>query len=637
MEAREDTMKKTFPTFCVIWAFMTVGDPLSGIACAAESKEPDTKKSEVSEPKDPRELPKPIKTKGSVVEVIKTSDRSWKMERNGEPFFIKGVGGSNYLDVAASFGANSIRTWGVDAKTEELLDRAHQNGITITVGHWLGHKRHGFNIHDAKAVEKQKQALLAAVRKYKDHPAVLAWGVGNEVEIGQDGDAKVWQVINDAAKAIKEIDPNHPTVIVIAELGAKNIKLRMIQEHCPDIDIIGLNSYDGADHIVKRYLDFGLNKPCLLTEYGPPLHPRDSFGMVAEPTSSEKAQIYRTIYRKGILTHPGICLGGYSFVWGSKVEMTDTYFGQFLASGERLAQAEVFHELFEAPTPTNRVPQVQSFQAEPQSRIVIKGSSGKMKFNVTDPDGDTLTYRFELKTELQGTVGGDHIAAKKNLAEFLRHANPQSAEVEISGAAPGKYRIYAYAFDGNGNAATASVSVVIKKSVSTVPAPPMTLPLTLYGDEKPTSAYRPTGYMGDAPSRIKMRFDSPDNPKAGPTCLHITAPQNAWSGVNWQHPANDWGERKGGFNATGAKQLTFWARGAKGGEVITFGLGGIGAHFVYHDTAKVSREITLTREWKSYSIDLTDKDLSRVKTPFAWGAYDDKSAIQFYLDDIRIE
>jgi hypothetical protein len=83
--------------------------------------------------------------------------------------------------------------------------------------------------------------------------------------------------------------------------------------------------------------------------------------------------------------------------------------------------------------------------------------------------------------------------------------------------------------------------------------------------------------------------------------------------------------------------LTFWARGAKGGEVITFGLGGIGAHFVYHDTAKVSREITLTREWKSYSIDLTDKDLSRVKTPFTWGAYDDKSTIQFYLDDIRIE
>jgi hypothetical protein len=50
-----------------------------------------------------------------------------------------------------------------------------------------------------------------------------------------------------------------------------------------------------------------------------------------------------------------------------------------------------------------------------------------------------------------------------------------------------------------------------------------------------------------------------------------------WGGVVWQHPANDWGDANGGFNLTGAKKLTFWARGEKGGEKVSFEFGLLGA------------------------------------------------------------
>ncbi|HEY8401595.1 MAG TPA: hypothetical protein VIK89_10055 [Cytophagaceae bacterium] len=44
------------------------------------------------------------------VAVIKT-DTSYLLLRNGEPYYIKGVGGYDNLAIAKRMGANSIRTW----------------------------------------------------------------------------------------------------------------------------------------------------------------------------------------------------------------------------------------------------------------------------------------------------------------------------------------------------------------------------------------------------------------------------------------------------------------------------------------------------------------------------------------------
>ena len=45
------------------------------------------------------------------------------------------------------------------------------------------------------------------------------------------------------------------------------------------------------------------------------------------------------------------------------------------------------------------------------------------------------------------------------------------------------------------------------------------------------------------------------------------APGN-WTGIAWQNPANDWGDLPGGYDLTGAKKLTFWARGEFGIEIL---------------------------------------------------------------------
>ena len=114
---------------------------------------------------------------------------------------------------------------------------------------------------------------------------------------------------------------------------------------------------------------------------------------------------------------------------------------------------------------------------------------------------------------------------------------------------------------------------------------------------------------------------------------------SGWMGIFWQQPANNWGEKKGGFNLTGAKKLTFWARGAQGGEKIAeFKMGGITGE--YSDTDSVTMgPIELTKEWKQYTLDLSGKDLSNIIGGFcfAMSKEDNPNGCIFYIDDIIYE
>lgn len=159
----------------------------------------------------------------------------------------------------------------------------------------------------------------------------------------------------------------------------------------------------------------------------------------------------------------------------------------------------------------------------------------------------------------------------------------------------------------------------------------------------PDNHYILSGYMGDY-SDVKIDISSFDNPYSGSTCIK-TVYSNAisqgarWCGVYWQSPANNWGDRKGGYDLTGATKLTFWARGENGGERIEeFKLGGITGLYPDSDIAGIG-PVLLTTDWKQYEIDLRGKDLSYISGGFAWATNLDVNpdGATFYLDDIRYE
>ncbi|MBD3271913.1 MAG: hypothetical protein GF384_05195 [Elusimicrobia bacterium] len=152
--------------------------------------------------------------------------------------------------------------------------------------------------------------------------------------------------------------------------------------------------------------------------------------------------------------------------------------------------------------------------------------------------------------------------------------------------------------------------------------------------------YIPSGYMGDY-GDIKVNDRHQEQPRSGKTCIRIEYKTDmsqgaGWAGIYWQNPANNWGNRKGGFNLNGAQRLTFWARGETGGEFISeFKVGGITGEYPDSDAVAIN-DIELTRNWKKYEIDLTDADLTYISGGFCWAASlaNNPDGFVIYLDDI---
>lgn len=166
----------------------------------------------------------------------------------------------------------------------------------------------------------------------------------------------------------------------------------------------------------------------------------------------------------------------------------------------------------------------------------------------------------------------------------------------------------------------------------------------IYTDShQPTNHYIPSGWMGDY-GDLKLDQDWKDNPHSGKTSIKWTysaaATQGAsWAGAYWQHPANNWGNKPGGFDLRGYSKLTFWARGEKGGEVINeFKVGGITGEVMDSDSAAIG-PIELTKAWKQYTIDLSGKDLQKIIGGFCWATGRDVNPDGFviYFDDIQFE
>ena len=137
---------------------------------------------------------------------------------------------------------------------------------------------------------------------------------------------------------------------------------------------------------------------------------------------------------------------------------------------------------------------------------------------------------------------------------------------------------------------------------------------------------------------LKFEIISKEYPKIGEECTKVSYKLGTgWAGIVWQHPPNDWGDRPGGFDLSGAEELSFWARGEKGGEKITAGIGLIKEDKLYHDTFKKNLNLILMNNWVRYQIDLTEADLSRVKTPFYFSAGAVDQPFSFFLDEVMIK
>ncbi len=530
----------------------------------------------------------------------------WRLSVDGKPFFIKGVGGDGSRAQLAAMGANSFRTWGADNLDAELAE-AKKHGLKVTVGIWLGHPEHGFKYTDQGQVARQLEDVKKVIRKYKDDPSVLMWALGNEME-GDGTHPEIWKAIDDLAVAAKAIDPNHPTMTVIAELGA--VKLASIDKFCPHIDVVGVNSYGGGPSVGDRIAKAGFSRPYVVTEFGPPGQwecAKTGWGAPIELSSTAKEKSYRETYVQSVLGHPAACLGSYAFLWGNKQEATATWFGLLLPDKSRLGPTDVMQELWSGKAPTVRCPAIASLKVH-GGPLFDPGATVGCDLKLRSP-GARVKWVLQAETTERGSGGSDE-QVPKTYPEAIKSSNAHHASVKLPSRSGG-FRVFAYVSDGQGRAATVNVPIYVR-SAGKFTSPKPTLPLDIS-----KGAYAPSGWMGSA-DRLKLDRAATDG---GQACLKFDySGSDGWFAVAWQSPEGDWGQRDGGFDLSDAGSLTFWARVASGSQRIGVGVGLIKDDQPFFDTTITKSDFDLTNEWKKYRLDLSAQDLRRIKTGFVLSA-----------------
>jgi hypothetical protein len=400
------------------------------------------------------------------VEVKQGPDGGWTLLRDGKPYFIQGAGGDASKNLLKACGGNAFRTWGVGDDTQAKLDEAQKLGLTVTLGIWLGHERHGFNYNNGNQVAEQYEKAKKAVLKFKDHPALLMWSIGNEMEGYASGDnPAIWSAVNNIAAMIKQIDPDHPTMTVIAEIGGA--RLDSIHRLCPAIDVIGINSYGGGPSLANRYRDARGTKPYVITEFGPPgtwETAKNSWGAPIELTSTAKAVRYRETYEKSIASEKGkLCLGSYVFAWGSKQEATATWYGLFLQGGERLETLDTMTELWSGKKVANACPRVEKLEVLTKSRVE-PGETIRVKLVVNDPENDKLKIEWQLFKDLaMYNTGGDAQPTPPSFPDAIVKNGETEVELKMPSDGGG-YWLYAIARDPHNGAAVANVPLYVNGS-----------------------------------------------------------------------------------------------------------------------------------------------------------------------------
>ena len=397
-------------------------------------------------------------------------DGKYRLFVNGEEFFVKGAGcefGPCYQ--IAAHGGNSFRTWRTDNSQRpalEILDEAYEHGLMVMMGLDVARERHGFDYDDEAAVAEQLERIRREVMELKDHPALLGWGIGNELNLRYTN-YKVWDAVNDIAAMIKEVDGNHVTTTMLAGIGPDEVGY--MAENCPDIDFLSIQMYGELINL-QQYLDnAGYDGPYLITEWGPIGHwemPQTEWDRPIEQTSTEKAEAIKKRYNEVILADEANCMGSYVFLWGQKQERTPSWYGFFTENGESMEPVHMMEYLWTGTWPEQRAPQVHD--------IYIAGKGGRFddlqltgngeyvaRIQTEHSKPESLSVRAEIMPEPRVLSDGGDFEPRPESLEGLIVSTNNSEIIFRAPAEPGEYRILVYVTDQYNNAGAANIPFLV--------------------------------------------------------------------------------------------------------------------------------------------------------------------------------
>ncbi|GAA2982705.1 discoidin domain-containing protein [Streptomyces fulvorobeus] len=430
------------------------------------------------------------------------SQGNWQLTVGGTPYTVKGLtwgpaiaDAPKYLPDVRSMGVNTIRTWGTDAGTKPLLDSAAANGLRVVNGFWLqpGGGPGSGGCANYVTDTAYKNTMLTDISKwvetYRSHPATLMWNVGNESVLGLQNCYSGTELeaqrnayttfVNDVAKKIHTIDPDHPVTSTDAWTGAWPYYKR----NAPDLDLYSMNAYGDICGVEQDWVEGGYTKPYLITEAGPAGEwevPDDANGVPDEPTDVQKAAGYTKAW-DCVTGHQGVALGATLFHYGTEHDFGGVWFNLVPNGLKRLSYYAVKKAYAGSTAGDNTPPVITNMTVSPASAAPA-GGEFTVRADIRDPEGDPVVNKIYLS--------GNYASGDKRLVEAQWRSTGNGTFAVTAPEKLGVWKVYIQAEDGRGNAG------IETKSVKVV-APPVTG--TNLALNKPTTASSHQAAYGDCP------------------------------------------------------------------------------------------------------------------------------------------
>ncbi len=393
-------------------------------------------------------------------------------------FRIRGVcGGEHDLERLATLGVNTVRGYSIPdpESMRATLDKAHRLGMKMVVSEWMPNQGENkgsggstWKFDYGARGEEMLEKFIAKVEAIGDHPAILMWGLGNEVHL----DEPYLRVVNRMSRGIHKRFPNHLTSLTM--VNAKPEAIAAVKKFAPDIDVLGVQSYSpGAVRGAIKSTEEHWGKPFYMSEFngkGPWNFGKTPWGAALDESVTQKVQDLNACY--DAIDASSLCLGSTIFVWGHTNEFRPTYFSLLLdpdPNGPRdkdsfaglliTPQAEVMVERFTGKPPRgNRAPVLSrlEFAGGKREREVAPRESMEVVFVADDPNGDSVEV---VSWILDSTSKKSKRVAGPFAATLLDKAAIPAPD------APGEYLLMVYAIDGKGggSASTLPFRVIEKR------------------------------------------------------------------------------------------------------------------------------------------------------------------------------
>eukprot|EP01062_Namystynia_karyoxenos_P002250 TRINITY_DN10802_c0_g1_i3.p1 TRINITY_DN10802_c0_g1~~TRINITY_DN10802_c0_g1_i3.p1 ORF type:complete len:2283 (+),score=395.93 TRINITY_DN10802_c0_g1_i3:83-6850(+) len=176
---------------------------------------------------------------------------------------------------AAGFNTIRMYNWLLDKDHSRFLDSCKKHSLMVILTFWMDSSLYG-PLSDVDQQHKAKVNFAHMLRRYKDHPQILMWAFGNEVNLASNAKSYHGQMpeffsLCDSLREIRDKEEGgfaHPIVIPIAATSDINDLLKKY-DLATGFDLWGLQPYMSPSVLNDFLLNLHAEKkPVLITEYG---------------------------------------------------------------------------------------------------------------------------------------------------------------------------------------------------------------------------------------------------------------------------------------------------------------------------------------------------------------------------------